>query len=316
MIKSSQIAMPDTSFYAMGSQITISLSKDSPEIQAALRQIRSWYQRCEKTLSRFLATSELSRLNEQSGQSVTVSPLLGSVLRAALRGANQTGGLVSPTLLEALESAGYDRSFEKINPTNIPNRPAPASSGLDTWRSIQLEVCDRQYKVRVPPGLRLELGGFAKGWAADRSAHRLGRIAPALVNAGGDIAVSGPSADGLPWQVGIGRPEDPSRQLAVLPLLRGGVATSGRNYRRWKLDGRELHHLIDPRTGLPAATDVVTASVIAPSALQAEIGAKAVFILGSRVGLEWLAARPRLAGILVLESGAILCTPGLEPYLR
>jgi thiamine biosynthesis lipoprotein len=313
--------MPSTSFYAMGSKITLMLSGDaSPAVEERMRQARAWFGEWESCLSRFRADSELSRLNERSGEPATVSAVLWSVLRAALRGARQTGGLVNPGVLAALESAGYDRSFEQIG-AEKPGEDTRRSfdqisadqTGADAWRSIELVSQGRV--VRTPDGMRLDLGGVAKGWAAERAARRLGRLAPALVNAGGDIAVSGPHGDGQPWMVAIGRPEEANKPLAILPVLRGGVATSGRNYRRWELAGRKQHHLIDPRSGKPAETDVLAATVAAPGALEAEIAAKAVLILGSRLGLEWLRARPRLAGILALEDGRVLCSPCLRAYL-
>ena len=310
--------MPTTSFYAMGSKITIGMSADaSPAVDALLRQARAWFREWEGCLSRFQAESELSRLNRQSGQPVAVSAVLWSVLRAAVRGARQTGGLVNPALLAALEAAGYDRTFERID-ANRPAPPLPAPA-LDAWRAIEFDV--QRKVVRTPEGMRLDLGGAAKGWAAERAARRLGRLgppgrlAPVLVNAGGDIAVSAPQRDGQPWLVGIGRPEDAAKHLALLPVLRGGVATSGRSYRRWEQGGQPRHHLIDPRSGRPAETDVLAATVVAPGALEAEIAAKAVLILGSRLGMEWLQARPRLAGILALEDGQVLSSPSLRAYL-
>ena len=160
--------------------------------------------------------------------------------------------------------------------------------------------------VNLPPGVRLDLGGIAKGWAADRAARRLRRAGPALVDAGGDIAVSGPMRDGSPWPVGVSDPFDPEKRVDVVLLERGGIATSGRNRRRWLIDGLNGHHVIDPRTGLPAQTDVMTATVIGPSAEVAEMAAKVVLISGSYQGLEWLEKHPELAGLMVLEDGAII----------
>jgi thiamine biosynthesis lipoprotein len=159
--------------------------------------------------------------------------------------------------------------------------------------------------VRLPPGARLDLGGVAKGWAADRAARRLGATGPALVDASGDIAASAPPRGAPGWAIGVADPGDPGGQLALLCLARGGVATSGRDYRRWRRAGRWWHHLIDPRTGLPAETDVVSATVVAPTALDAEVAAKVALLLGQRVGLAWLEARPWLAGLLVGPDGRV-----------
>lgn len=136
--------------------------------------------------------------------------------------------------------------------------------------------------------MRLDLGGIAKGWAADIAAQRLAKAGPALIDAGGDIAVSGPMADGSPWPIAIANPFAPEDSLGLLLLVRGAVATSGRDYRRWTRGGVEQHHIIDPRTGQPAQTDVLSATIVAPDGPAAEMAAKVALILGSQAGLAWL----------------------------
>ena len=153
----------------------------------------------------------------------------------------------------------------------------------------------------MPVGMRLDLGGVAKGWAADQAVRALSAVGPALVDAGGDIAVSGPRTDGSPWAIGVADPFEDDQQCDLLLLTGGGVATSGRDYRRWQQGGRWQHHLIDPRTGLPSTSDVVSATVIAPTASEAEVAAKVVLLLGSVAGLRWLEARPTLAGCIMCD---------------
>jgi FAD:protein FMN transferase len=135
------------------------------------------------------------------------------------------------------------------------------------------------------------------------------------VDAGGDIAISGPQHDGSPWAIGVADPLNPGEDLALLMLGKSGVATSGRDYRRWQKDGRWQHHIIDPRSGLPAETDVLSATVIAPNVMEAETAAKMVLILGSQAGLDWLENQPQMAGILVLEDGCRLDSRGVRAYL-
>jgi thiamine biosynthesis lipoprotein len=163
--------------------------------------------------------------------------------------------------------------------------------------------------------VRLDLGGVAKGWAADQAARRLAEAGPALVDAGGDISVSGPMADGLPWPIAIANPFAPDQSLGLALLARGAVATSGRDYRRWMRGGLEQHHIIDPRSGQPAQTDILSATIVAPDGPLAEMAAKVALILGSRAGLAWLDARPTLAGLLVLEDGRILRSRRMDAYL-
>jgi thiamine biosynthesis lipoprotein len=162
--------------------------------------------------------------------------------------------------------------------------------------------------------MQLDFGGVAKGWAAHQASKRLAADGAALVSAGGDIAISAAGADGQLWPVAIDDPFRPGEFIQTLMLGKCGVATSGTDYRRWKQGGRWSHHLIDPRTGQPAQTDVVTVTVIAPDALQAEMAAKTALILGSGPGLEWLAARPEFPALLVLETGEFLYSHHFEDY--
>jgi thiamine biosynthesis lipoprotein len=303
----------EVKFRAMGSRMLALVDSDAPAAGWEVAQVPGWFAEWESRLSRFRADSELGQLNRYPGQPVRVSPILWDVVQVALQAAEHTQGLVTPTLLSALEAAGYDRSFQTINeagPAAFTVMPGRAQSC--DWRDV---VCDaRTRSICLPPGVRLDLGGFAKGWAADQAVGRLGQCAPALIDAGGDIAVSGPRADGQPWPVGVGDPRKPGTTLCVLKIAQGGVATSGRDYRRWQRDGIWQHHILDPRSARPAETDVLSATVIGRSAAEAEVATKAVLIQGSHAGLAWLEARPSLAGLLALEDGTVVLSSQMEDY--
>lgn len=298
-------------FHAMGCSMSAALDSDDPEAALRLAGVPQWFNIWEGRLSRFLDDSELSMVNRASGQVHLVSPVMAEVLQTALNAAEASEGIVVPTILEALEAAGYDRSFDQITQDHAAAQHTPSS--VVAWQDIEFNP--RARTLRTPKGVRLDLGGVAKGWAADRAAGRLSRLGPALVDAGGDIAVSGPKADGRPWVVGVADPRNPEGQLTHLKITRGGVATSGRDYRRWKVNGNWRHHLIDPRTGEPAVTDVFSVTVVAPSVREAEIAAKVVAVLGSQEGLEWLDQRKGVAGMLVLQTEDVLQSRGMKPYL-
>jgi thiamine biosynthesis lipoprotein len=169
--------------------------------------------------------------------------------------------------------------------------------------------------VTLPPGMSLDFGGIAKGWCAHEAVNRLQGQGPALVNAGGDIAISGPRADGSEWQVGIADPFRPGEEIATLYLHACGVATSGKDRRRWRRNGIFQHHIIDPLTGQPAQTDLLTVTVIAPNVMEAEAAAKATFILGSRAGMEWIEVHPDLAALFILDNGQMLYSRKIEEFL-
>lgn len=296
--------MPRLVFRAMGCQVTAHIDGSAPGAAEALELAPRWFETWEQRLSRFRPDSELAQLNAQAGHPVRVSPVLWEVVRLALRVARLTAGRVTPALLAALERAGYDRSFDQL-PSGGARLPGPPPVGEPpseaAWRAIRCRP--RDHTVQLPRGVRLDLGGVAKGWAAARAARALGAWGPALVEAGGDVAVSGPRAGGEAWPIGVADPGEPEGLLTTLRVRRGGVATSGRDFRRWQQGGVWRHHLLDARTGLPTQTDVVSATVLAPELWLAEMAAKVVFLLGSAAGLAWLEARPEMAGLIVVEDG-------------
>jgi FAD:protein FMN transferase len=230
-------------------------------VGAALRAVQDEFARLEALLSRFRPDSELSRLNRE--RSIDASPELRELVELGLEARERTGGRFDPTLHDALVAAGYDRTFDRLADDGAET-PPPAGGG---------EVSVSGTRVVLGPNASLDLGGIAKGYAADRCAARLAAHGPALVNAGGDLVVSGPRADG-PWTVAVDLPE----RALTLALERGGLATSGRDRRRWRRDGEERHHLIDPRTLRPADGGPVSVTVAASSATAAEVAAKALFL--------------------------------------
>ncbi len=184
---------------------------------------------------------------------------------------------------------------------------------VQDWRGVEMDV--RRHTITLPRGVRLDLAGVAKGWAAEQAVRRLAHLGPALVNASGDIAVSGPRADGSDWAVGVENPFGSADDLPLLLLSYHAVATSTRGYHRWQRETKWQHHIIDPRTGAPAETDVFSATVVAPTLTQAEAAAKVAFILGSHDGMDWIEARPHLAALLILENGMVLPSSRLEQYV-
>ena len=306
-------------FCAMGCQMLAVLDSEEAQATEQLAEVPGWFAEWEQHLSRFRDDSELVRLNQLSGRLVQVSEILWDVIQTALQAAQRSQGLVTPTMLVQLEQAGYDRGFTLLQsdvPGNKSSQAVSKSWSLfpsADWQEISWSPHERL--VSVPPGVQLDLGGIAKGWAADCAADLLGLYGPALVDAGGDIAVSGPMADGQPWPIEVVNPTDPTGQLELLLLSAGAVATSGRDYRRWWRHEAWQHHILDPRTGRPAQTDVLSATVIAPTAREAEMAAKVVLIRGSRDGMAWLEARPSLAGLLVREDGGVERSSRLKNYL-
>lgn len=283
-------------FAAMGTTVTALLperhARDGGETVQAL--FAEW----EDALSRFKPESELSRLNARAGAPVSVSSLLYTVLETALWAAGATQGIYDPTLLTQIVAIGYDVSFETL-PAKVaaaPHSVMPLPGG--GWHDIALDPASRT--VTLPRGIGLDFGGIAKGMAVDAALARLRQLGCdcALVNAGGDLAALGlpPSVDA--WPVAV-----PLRDAwQTVPLARGALATSGVARRHWRQGGATRHHLLDPRTGLPATGGLWSVSAVAETCAQAEVAAKVAFILGLEAGARFL-SRHHLAGLLVREDG-------------
>lgn len=297
-------------FRAMGSRIEVLIASETEEAHQALRQVPAWFEEWEQSLSRFRLDSELSRLNRRPGEAVRVSKTLWEVLGVTLKAEMESGGLVTPAVLDALESFGYNRSFELLTGNEgYYDFKNMIPSAVD----VALDYAER--KVMLPYGMRLDLGGSAKGWAAHQAAKRLSRIAPALVNAGGDIAVVHPQHISQVWEIGVNDPFQNSEELESIRLIQGGVATSGTDYRRWLQNGNLRNHIIDPRTGFPVESDVLSATVIARNVMKAEMAAKTALLLGSTEGMQWLEKNDGLAGLLILENGKIIRSEKFKEFM-
>ena len=252
-------------FKAMGTDVELLLEAEPGErAESALDRAEEEFERLEQTMSRFRAESELSRLN-RDGVITDASRDLVRVVELALDAREATGGLFDPTVHDSVVAAGYDRTFDEVAPD------APAAPDASPARCAGGVRVDGR-TILLEPGSHLDLGGIGKGYAVDRVAELLAVAGPCLVNAGGDLAVRGGS-----WPVGV-------TDDITLELTHGGIATSGRDRRRWIRDGEERHHLIDPSTGLPATNTPLRVTVVAGSATAAEVAAKAAF-LGADVDL-------------------------------
>jgi thiamine biosynthesis lipoprotein len=276
------------SFACFGS--TCAVHAEPAAAARARTQLLEWHDR----FSRFRADSELSRLNRDPRPAVPVSATMARLAAAVIDAAERTGGLVDGTLAAEIEAAGYRADLGaplplaltlRLAPPRRPAGPHPAAR----WRELRLE----DGVLHRPAGVQIDSGGLAKGLFADLIAADLrGTFA---VDCAGDLRIGG-----APRPVHVASPFG-GAPLHTFELADAGVATSGIGRRSWLgPHGRPAHHLLDPATGAPAFTGVVQATAIAPTALEAELRAKAAVLAGPDAAAGWL---PH-GGVVVLDDGS------------
>lgn len=269
----------------------------------ALDAARSRVATLEAQWSRFLPTSDVARLSASAGHPVPVTPETLDLLEHALAWWGATDGLFDPTVLHALETAGYDRDLGSGHGAIGAGQPSPGLAGL---------VLDRTAgTAMLPPGVGIDLGGIGKGQAVDLVTTELRHIAGGLVDLGGDLRVWGTSPDEAGWPIAVDDARDGS-PLAVLGLQEGAVATSTTLRRRWTDGERTAHHLIDPRTGRPSTSEIVAVTVAAAAAAPAEVLAKVALLTGTVDAAAALLVEHGVAGLVVPATGAPVVAGGFQ----
>jgi FAD:protein FMN transferase len=301
----------DYTFHAMGSDVRLLIGRRllrsaPPPLEAADRE-RAFVLDFARRLSRFVQDSELSLLNRDMRFAVPASRLLRAGVAAGVWAAERSGGLVEPTLMRALERAGYETSLDGVAPASLreallsaPLRRSARPNPRTRWREIVID--DEAGLVIRPPGVLVDTGGTGKGLCADAVAYRLRDYTRFVVDCGGDIAVGGVGAQLEPYEVQVEHPltRGPVGSICV---ARGGIATSGLNVRLWrKPDGGFAHHLLDPSTGEPAWTGLIGATAIGGTALEAETLSKMALLSGPQGARRVLADQ---GGVIIHDSGLV-----------
>ena len=292
---------------ALGGSLRVVVTGDV-DVEVAKTAIDELLQAIDLAASRFRDDSELSRLNATPGSKVVISPLLSRLLAAALRGARITGGAVDPTVGTAIKLAGYETDFTLVpadgSPITLTVRRIPG------WQAIDFNEVSRT--ARVPAGVEIDLGATAKALAADMAAEaalKATGTGGVLVSLGGDIAVAGaPPPEGWPIQASEDSGAPIQQGEETISIRSGGIATSSTTVRRWTRGGVELHHIIDPATGLPATGPWRTATVVAGTCVDANIASTGAIVMGA-AAIAWLEAH-RLPARLVDREGAVHRTSG------
>lgn len=301
-------------FEALGTYGELLLDGRPAALGTAVRLLRAELDAIDLACSRFRADSELMSVNACAGRTVAVSPLLAEAVEVALVAAEQTGGDVDPALGHCLVAAGYDADYTALPADGPPVAPHPPHPGA--WREVALDRAAGT--LRVPTGVALDLGATAKALAVDRAAAAIAAATGAgvLVNVGGDLAAAGPlPAAGWPVRLTDDTAREhvarPGRTGPVVRMHGGGLATSSTAVRRWRRGGQPYHHVLDPRTGLPAEPVWRTVTVTAASCVEANTASTAAVVRG-RGAPTWLAALG-LPSRLVDTAGLVHRVAGWPP---
>lgn len=297
----------DTEFRAMGSTARLLIRGGPSDLPD---RARARLAELEARWSRFQPTSELCRINRAGGAPVMVSHDTYDVVALAVGSWQATEGRFDPTVIDALERSGYDRDFDAIVDSDTPLGAVPGGSA----GCADIELLPLLPAIRLPPGVRIDLGGIGKGRAADVITTELlaAGAAGVCVNLGGDVRVSGTPPTPPGWQVDLDPTLAPDRSFH---LDDGAVATSTRLRRTWTRAGTSQHHLVDPRLGSPAWSGLAAVTVLARTAAHAEILAKAAFVAGPIAGRDLLRTA-EVTGLFLHDDGHVEDLPGLAPFLR
>ncbi len=292
-------------FHAMTTTILVAAEGGRSDLEPGFTQVRRFVAESEQRFSRFRETSELTALNRSAGRWFEASEALFFLVQEAGEAFRLTGGLFDPTILGALKIAGYDRSMDEIRQsTSLPGPmdfPAPS---LD-FAAVRLDP--GRHALWMPDGMQIDLGGIAKGWIAARAAQQLAQFTDTgAVSAGGDLVLFGLPEGEPAWQISLEDPRDASRVLAVVNVGPGAVATSSVTKRRWMQQDYLRHHIIDPRTGVSAASPWLSVTVYTQKASHAEAFAKALLIAGPDKSWELAERVQPLEFVAVLADGSMI----------
>ena len=261
--------------------------------------------RYENLLSKTVEGSDVWRINHANGETVTVDEETWDILRRAKEISDKTGHAYSVTIGPLTALWDFTGGTERM-PT-----VEEAMANVPLVNDDLLELGD-DFTVTLPAGMQIDLGGIAKGYIADKMAEMArGRCSGALINLGGNVYVIGQKPDGSRYNIGINNPFDPGSTLLALRLTEGTVVTSGTYERYFVKDGVTYHHILDPKTGYPADTGIVSISIVTDSSMDADAFATACIVLGREGALELLNENG-LDGLIIESDGTRTATEGFE----
>lgn len=296
-------------FNGLGTEIIILASLEVGE-EYLLDQAKQAVQEFEQNFSRFIKGNELDRFNSATDDKFLSSNLFVELVKKSMSIHELTNGIFDPTIIESLESVGYNKSFSELNANDstIPNVPKIQESFRKRMKFEQVRINGNE--ILKPRGFRIDLGGIGKGFLADHLGSTIFKhVQNYWVSLGGDLIMSGHEKpqEQKGWRVSVQDPHEPSREAFSIKTngKKLGIATSGIFKRKGISGGLNWNHIIDPRTGLPVENNIIAVTVITSSAVQADVLAKTVVILGQEEGLELIDKEPDSAAIIFFKEGGV-----------
>jgi len=292
----------------MGTRIYVEVWHEDPiTAQAAIDAVMEDMRRINRLMSHYLPDSDLSQINIRGAtEPVAVDPELFDLIRTSIHFSEITEGAFDITYA----SVGYLYDYPRhVRPTDT--EIAAALPGVN-YRNLVLDPAKHTVAF-ARPGMRIDLGGIAKGYACDRGVEILKRfgIGNGIITAGGDTRLLG-DRRGRPWMVGIRHPDDKAKVVLSMPLANVGISTSGDYERYFDEGGVRYHHIIDPKTG-KSPSGVRSVTIIGPTATETEGWSKGVFIKGPAEGLRLLEQYPQMDAVVVDSAGKVWYSKGLAP---
>lgn len=309
------MAMIWRQFVALGTEIMIMADIDGGKsliLDRAEQEVVAFEQR----FSRFLKNSELSYLNNSSDAWYRVSPMMLNLLKAAKDYFTITDGVFDPSILNNLESLGYNQSFDKINNPSDSSSSTSIEIDIVTPTSFKDLIIENE-KVFWPKALRIDLGGIGKGYLVDYLSNYLfAEVGSYCLSAGGDLIVKGNEEGKIGWEIKIQDPYNSNSDILTLQTSgeKLAVATSGIFKRQGIREGNHWHHLINPLTSTPVNNNILAVTAIADTAIAADIFAKTILLLGEEKGRQFIDRQPLAAGILFSKLGEIIYSKKVKNY--
>ena len=281
----------------------------------ALEDAETEIKRLESLFSVKLYDSDISKINANSGNPITVNASTRTAIAKAIEVGNMTDGALDISVYPIVREWGFTTGDSENEPYyKIPDQ------WLIDWHLGNVgyeKIIINGSIVTVPTEMEIDLGAVAKGYASDAVLQILdeNKIQSALINLGGNVYALGRKPDNTKWKVGIQNPVDKDKMICTLAIENKAVITSGNYERCFEMDGKKYWHIIDPKTGYPADNGIISATVIGDSGLDCDALSTALFVMGTEKAIEFCKSHKEIDVILVTKDMKIYATEGLEKIM-